>query len=137
MFLGRLMIRRLLTAVSGIAVCLAGADLMAAIRVSPTAVVLDRPEASQQLLVAETLADGRNRDVTRKATYQVSVPAAATVDSAGLVRPLADGKAEIVVRVGTNEARIPLTIRSLGAPQPVSFQYEVIPIFTKARCKCR
>jgi hypothetical protein len=130
-YLGRKIIRRLVTVASSLA--LAG-DLMAAVHVSPGAVSLDRPEGSQQLLVTEALPDGRSRDATRTTTYQVSIPAVASVDSMGLVRPLADGKAEIIVRHGADEARIPLTVQNLKSPKPVSFQYEVIPIFTKARC---
>ena len=126
--------RRLLAVVVWGALCLADSELIGAIRVSPTAVVLNRPEASQQLLVTETLPDGRSLDATRAVIYQISVATAATVDRAGLVRPLADGAAEIIVRRGTDEARIPIIVRSFSTPQPVSFQYDVIPIFTKARC---
>ena len=112
----------------------AGGDLRAAIRVSPSAVVLNRPEGSQQLLVTESLPDGRSRDATRVVGYQISSAAVATVDSAGLIRPLANGTAEIIIRHGTEEARVPISVHKLGAPQPVSFQYDVIPLFTKARC---
>ncbi len=128
------MIRRLFTVVSAVAICLAAGNLIAAIRVSPNAVLLDRPEAAQQILVTETLPDGRNRDATRTTTYQISVPGFATVDSMGLVRPRADGTAEIIVRHGADEARVPLTVQNLKSPQPISFQYEIIPMFTKARC---
>lgn len=131
---GRTDITRLAAIVAGGLLCLAASDLPAAIRVSPMAVVLDRPEASQQLLVTEMLPEGRGRDATRAATYQVSVPTIARVDSSGLVRPLADGKAEIIVTRGTDVARIPITVQKLKQPLPVSFQYEIIPLFTKARC---
>src|SRR5579872_4132492 len=113
---------------------LTASDLVAAIQVSPAAVVLDRPEASQQLLVTVLLPEGRGRDVTRATTYQVSVPTIATVDSSGLVRPLAEGKADIIIRHGPDQARVPLTVQKLKQPLPVSFQYEIIPLFTKARC---
>ena len=126
--------RRLLAVVAWSVFSSVGSDISAAIRVSPAAVVLNRPEASLQLLVTETLPDGRSCDATRAAAYEISAAAVATVDSAGLVRPLADGSAEIIIRHGTDEARMTITVRSLGAPQPVSFQYDVIPIFTKARC---
>src|SRR5665213_3303817 len=115
---------RFVAFVVAVALSVAGADLRAAIRISPSAVVLNRPEGSQQLLVTETLPDGRSRDVTRVAGYQISAAAVATVDSAGLVRPLADGAAEIIIRLGTDEARVPITVHNLGAPQPVSFQYD-------------
>ncbi len=134
MVFGRIHFRRLLAVVGGGILCLMAGELAAAIRVSPTAVLLDRPEASQQILVTETLPEGRSRDATRAVTYEISVGTVARVDSAGLVRPLADGSAEIIIRRGADEARIPITVRNLAAPQPVSFQYEVIPLFTKARC---
>ncbi|HEY2252369.1 MAG TPA: DUF1549 domain-containing protein, partial [Planctomycetaceae bacterium] len=126
--------RRMLAFAAWGGMSLAGSELAAAIRVSPAVVVLNRPEGSQQLLVTEMLPDGRGRDVTRTARYEISAPGAATVDSAGLVRPVVDGTVEIVIQHGTEEAHIPITVRGLGTPPPVSFQYDVIPIFTKARC---
>jgi hypothetical protein len=106
---------------------LAANELSAAIRVSPAAVMLNRPEGSQQLLVTETLPDGRSRDATRAARYEISAASVATVDSAGLVRPLAEGVAEIIIRHGVDEVRVPTTVRGLGMLPPVSFQYDVIP----------
>src|SRR5262249_4607428 len=91
-FWGRKIIRRLVAVAGSVAFGLAAGDLTGAVRVSPGVVSLDRPEASQQLLITETLPDGRSRDATRTTTYQVSIPAVASVDSTGLVRPLADGK---------------------------------------------
>src|SRR5579863_8460330 len=134
MAFGWLIDRRMLAAVAWGVMSLAGRELSADLRVSPVTVVLNRPEGSQQLLVTEVLPDGRNRDATRAARYETSVATVATVDSAGLVRPLADGAAQIIIRHGADEASIPLTVQGLGTPPPVSFQYDVIPIFTKARC---
>jgi hypothetical protein len=130
----RIIDQRFLFAVGYLALCLGANAAEAAIRVRPTEVMLTRPEASQQLLVTETLADGRIRDVTRAARFEVSSPALATVDSAGLARPRADGTAEIIVHLGSETARVPVVVRGLNTPQPVSFQYDIIPIFTKARC---
>ena len=80
--------------------CLAAAPV-----VSPAIVKLDNPEATQQLLV--TL-DGSDR--TRAATYEVANPAIALVDSTGLVSPKAEGKTEIVVKLGTDVLRVPLEV---------------------------
>jgi len=105
-----------------------------AITVSPGAVDLDSPEASQQLLVSAPEPGGRVLDVTRQVAYEVADPAIARIGNDGLVRPLAEGQTEIVIRQGELVLRVPVTVRGLQQPTPVSFQHEVIPILTKARC---
>jgi len=103
------------------------------LRVSPAAVRLDSPEASQQLLTSVSAPNGR-LDVTREARYVVADPKVAAVDADGLVRPLAEGRTEIRVRRGAAELRVPLQVQGLKAPAPISFENQVIPILTKAGC---
>lgn len=97
--------------------------------VTPPAVRLDSPEASQQLLV--TTPGG---DATRSAAYEVADPTVAAVDATGLVTPLAEGRTEVRVKVGTRMARAPVEVAGLKSPRPVSFEQEVVPILTKASC---
>jgi hypothetical protein len=85
------------------------APVTAAIQVTPSAVVLDNPEACQQLLV--TLANG---DGTRTARYEVKNPAIAGVDSSGLVTPKSEGQTEILIRIGQETARVQVEVR--GSP---------------------
>jgi Protein of unknown function (DUF1553)/Protein of unknown function (DUF1549) len=108
--------------------------LPAAIRGIPAEVHLDRPEATSQLLVLEKLPDGRERDITRAVRYEITPAPLAGIDGPGLVRPLADGTGQIIIRHGTEELRIPVTVQGYQHPQPVSFQYDLMPIVTKARC---
>lgn len=102
--------------------------------VSPTSVVLDRPESSQQLLVSVTHADRITMDVSREATYEIARPEIATIEPTGLVHPLRDGQTEIIIRHREQEIRLPLEVRQLGHPAPVSFHNEIMPLLTKARC---
>jgi hypothetical protein len=102
--------------------------------VIPQKVVLGSPEASQQLLVNDVGTDGRTRDVTRKVQYTVVPPAIAFVDDRGLVRPLAVGKAELVITEGTRKSTVPVEVSGLEHPHPVSYRNEIVPIMTKARC---
>ena len=104
------------------------------IRVRPETVLLDRPEACQQLLITETLPDGRKQDVTRTAVIAITPAGVVVADSQGLLRPVADGRAEAVVRLGASEVRVPVDVRGFQSPRPVSFSCEIIPILTKARC---
>ena len=107
----------------------ASADL----RVTPNAVRIDRPEDSQQLLVSD-VQGAATRDVTRAVQYEVKPPLIVRVDSDGLVHPLAEGTTQLVVRAAGAEIVVPITIAGLNQPTPVSFQHEVQPILTKARC---
>ena len=109
----------------------AAAPARANVRVSPATVVLDSPEASQQLLVTIDAA-GQPQDGTRSAAYEVADATIATVDSVGMVTPRAEGKTEIRVRHGSDLIRVPVEVTGLSQPRPISFEQEIIPILTKA-----
>ena len=82
----------------------------AAVQVSPPSVTLDRPEATQQLLVSQVTAGQGNLDLTQKATYSVANPQIAAVDEEGLVRPLSEGQTEIVIRHEGVELKVPVQV---------------------------
>ena len=112
----------------------AGSSSLAAVRVSPANVALEGPESSQQLLVFAELADGRARDLTHAVSYEAVPPDIVSVDSDGLVLPLAEGKAEIVVRSADAVVRAPVEVQGLSHPRPIVFDQQVIPTLTKAGC---
>ena len=105
----------------------------AQLSVSPVSVQLDRPEASQQLLVTNRIGE-LVRDVSREVTYEVRPPAVVVISVDGLIHPVSEGSSRIVVRLGTVELDVPVTVTGLRQPAPVSFIHEVQPILTKARC---
>ena len=105
----------------------------AEIRVSPAAVKLDRPEASQQLLITDVNGE-KQRDATREAKFEVKPPVVVRVDADGLMEPLEEGTTTVVVKVGAAQVEIPVTVTGLKAPPPVSFEHEIQPILTKNRC---
>jgi hypothetical protein len=102
----------------------------ATLQLSPPAIVLDNPEATQQLLVRSA----GSADLTRVATYEVLDAKIASVDATGLVQPKAEGRTAVVVRHGGQQARVPVEVSGLKGPAPVSFENEVMPILTKAGC---
>lgn len=112
---------------------LMGSWASAEVRVSPASVSLASPEDSQQLLVTESQGDSQ-RDMTRGVRYVVANPAVVRVDTDGLVHPLADGATTISIFAGTTELKAPVTVSGLATPRPVSFEHEITPILTKARC---
>lgn len=108
-------------------------QLHAEVRVRPERVELSRPEGSQQLLVTET-AEGRERDLTRSAQFVIPEPALVRVDNEGLVHPLAEGETTLTVLAGGSELRVSVRVSGLKNPAPVSFEHEIVPILSKARC---
>lgn len=105
----------------------------AELRVSPNAVRLDRPEDSLQLLVTD-VAGAVSRDLTRGVQYEVKTPQVVRIDADGLIHPLMEGSTQLVVRAGTMELVVPVTVAGLNQPTPVSFHHEIQPILTKSRC---
>ena len=110
-----------------------GSSSEAEVTVRPTAIVLDLPEASQQILVTERIGD-LVRDVTREAEFIAPPDGFVSIRADGLVRPTREGAAQIIVKHGGSEIVIPLQVTGLQQPEPVSFEHEVQPILTKARC---
>jgi hypothetical protein len=112
----------------------AAAPAWAGIQASPGSIVLDSPEATEQLLVLAPKGPNRSLDLTRTARYVSSNPAVAAVTPAGVVEPRGEGRAEIRIRHAKYVATVPVEVKGLKRPVPVSFEQEVIPILTKAGC---
>jgi len=110
---------------------IACSPVRAQLHVTPATVVLDNPEATQQVLVR---ASKLTADLTRSATYAILEPKIAVVDTAGLVQPLADGKTTLVIRHGPDETRIAVEVTGLKTPPLVSFESQIMPILSRAGC---
>lgn len=109
-------------------------DLRAELQVRPVRVVLDRPEASQQILVTETLSDRRRVDRTRDVSFKIQNPDVVEINDRGLLQPLNEGGTDVLIRVQGEELRISIEVRGLTHPLPISFPHEIIPILSKTGC---
>ena len=113
----------------------AGGPVFAAgLIVSPQSVVLESPESSQQLIASIDTEKGVRRDVTREVEYRVADSSIVTVEKGGLLRPKAEGRTEVTVIWFGQITKVPVEVRKLKQPDPVSFRNEVTPILTKAGC---
>ncbi|HTI49481.1 MAG TPA: DUF1549 and DUF1553 domain-containing protein, partial [Planctomycetaceae bacterium] len=104
------------------------------LRVLPAKILLGRPEASQQVLVIGQHADGRSADLTREVTIRIADPRIASIDRRGVVLPVGEGRTEIVIERESETLRVPVEVTGLRQPTPISFEHEIVPILTKARC---
>ena len=102
-------------------VVIAKTDVAAELIVSPAKIVLDSPEASQQLIVSVVTETGR-RDVTGDVQLTVADKAVAAVPGGALVRPRSEGQTQIAVILGDEVVRVPVEVVKQRNPDPVSFR---------------
>ncbi len=101
---------------------------------SPAEVVLRGRWDRHQLVLTGRDDQGREHDLTRRATWSVLDPAVASVAPGGAVAPLRDGHTTVVARLGRREARAAVRVEGVGGDRPVSLRLEVIPVLTRAGC---
>lgn len=104
------------------------------VTIEPGDALLAGRRATRQLIVTGVYADGSRRDLTRVLEWVSLDPAVATVSPHGRVVPKGNGKATVVARLGSIEARTTVEVRGTDRPTPVSFRNDVIPAFSQASC---
>ncbi len=92
-------------------------------------------ESRRQMLVTATMSDGKEVDYTRAVSYKVSPSSILTVDKAGSLQPLRNGRAVVTVRSPEGiTAKLEATIAGVGSEKSVNFANQIVPIFTKTGC---
>jgi Protein of unknown function (DUF1549) len=112
---------------------LLGAEDVETLRIAPSSVRVDGPEASEQLLVWGNLG-GREWDRTTEVVYTSYPEGIVLVSALGQVTPLRDGHADITVQHGVKTSKIPVDVSGVTSPVPVSFRRDIVPILSKAGC---
>jgi hypothetical protein len=101
----------------------------------PARIDLTGPRDEQRIGVVGEYADGRTWELTRTAASFTSAnPKIATVDAAGVVRPVSDGETTIEVHASTMKQTIAVKVTKANADILVSFSREIVPILTRAGC---
>ena len=85
-----------------------------------------------QLVVTGSQA-GNAVDVTRDCDYEV-IGNQVTVSESGLVRAIADGQATLSIRWGKLVTQMKVTVVDIQQHQPVSFDYDVLPVLAQTGC---
>ena len=78
----------------------------------------------------------RTVDLTHDSTtrYESLDPRVVGVDRDGLVTPLGDGEATIVVHAGSRTAKVKVIVDDFANKRPIHFAGEVVPILSKLGC---
>lgn len=106
-------------------------DSVVAIRVLPSALVLDDASDQPRVLVLATTQSGTHFDVTKEASFAT---AGLAVVEGGLVRATRTGKGTLRAQFGGHTGQIDLTCSSVGLERKVSFVRDVLPTLTRAGC---
>ena len=112
----------------------AASSKLASIELLPAQTTLNWADASQQLVVIGTVADGRRIDLTSEAEFVVSSGAVGRVDSSALFHPLSDGETEIKAAARGHEATARFRVRRSADKRPLSFARDIGGILTKRGC---
>lgn len=103
------------------------------IEVLPAKFALQTPRRQMHLVVSGFYGSDRVQDLTRSAEFSSTNPAVAKVVG-GVVYPVANGRAEIVARVGELTQKVPVEVSGQETSEAVSFQYGTLPALSKQGC---
>ena len=87
----------------------------------------------QNVIVVATRADGVTADVTAEAEITPADDAIAVLDGR-TVRPKADGITQLVAKFAGLEAAVSVAAAKAAEERPVSYMFDVMPVFTRAGC---
>jgi len=106
---------------------------LASLEVLPKEIRLSNRFAYIQLLVTGKLTSGETIDATRMVETSLSAEIA-EVSRSGLLRPKADGKGTLVIRLAGQTASVPVTVLGLHTPVRVDFAHDVAPVLSRLGC---
>ncbi len=102
--------------------------------VEPSTIDLRGRASAQRIVVTRATETDRRIDVTASAELRTSPPGLVSISPGGVVRARRDGSGTMRVRVGDDEAEIPLTVANAAVDPPLTFEGDVQPIFTRRGC---
>jgi hypothetical protein len=105
----------------------------ASIVAEPTRIELVGTNASKQVIITGRYSDGSLRDLTPFAQIDVLPPELAVVE-AGLFQPRKPGTGIVAISAGGSQLKIPIVVRDLDKPIPVSFRHDVIAALNVGGC---
>ena len=104
-----------------------------ALALLPEECVLSTPVRTQTLLVQRRAGGEFRQQVTQKVVWSSSNPEVATV-AGGVVKPVADGEAQITASVGEMTATSRVVVKGINQPVALSFRSDVEPMLAKLGC---
>ena len=103
------------------------------IHIYPPDIQLEYSNDRQRFIVVATLTDGVTEDVTDKANVKLSNPKLVRLEQ-NTLHPVADGELQLEIEHAGRKATAPVKVVKATESRPVSFEMDVMPVFTRAGC---
>jgi len=105
-----------------------------AIQVQPQSVILTGPHDMRQLIVTGHYADGSVRDLTSFVEILAEANDGFTITEEGTLFPLKNCATLLIVKAGKFQTRVPVTVRGMENPRPISFRNELMAALNVGGC---
>ncbi|MEJ6560491.1 MAG: PSD1 and planctomycete cytochrome C domain-containing protein [Akkermansiaceae bacterium] len=106
---------------------------LASIAVYPSSVTLETKRDSHRLIALATAKDATTRDVTASAKFTVKDPSLVKIEGTTLT-PLKDGSTSVTIDFRGQSVEVPVTVKGAVEDRKISFQQDVVPVFTASGC---
>ena len=106
---------------------------LAKIEVFPSRVSLETASDFHRLVILATSKDAITRDVSASVKLTLAHPELATIEGTTL-RPVADGETSLRIDFRGKTLAIPVSVKDAQRERTVSFQQDIVPIFTAGGC---
>jgi len=106
---------------------------LASIAVYPTSVTLETKRDFHKLIILATDKNAVTRDVTASVKLALADAALARLEDTTLF-PLRDGQTSVKITFRGKELTVPLTVKGAQEDRRISFQQDVVPVFTASGC---
>ena len=103
------------------------------IAVYPSSVSLETNRDFHRLIILATDKNAVTRDVTASAKLTIADPAIARLDQTTLF-PLVDGQTSVNIVFRGMELTVPVTVKDAKQERRISFQQDIVPVFTASGC---
>ncbi len=110
---------------------------VAQLKVYPTEITLFSALDRQSIVVQRTRPDGITEDLSAVCSVRIATAEGQPVNAKfenGLVLPVADGETKLIVEHEMQQVEIPIKISGAANVPVVSFQNDVMPVFSKTGC---
>ncbi len=106
---------------------------LTALAILPPQITLDNQRDVQRIVVLGTYDGGESLDLTPVAALALGDPGIAQYKD-GRLYPSRDGATQLRAVIGDKSAAAAVVVKNAGAPRPISFRKDVMPVFMKAGC---
>ncbi|MDB4692144.1 PSD1 and planctomycete cytochrome C domain-containing protein [Akkermansiaceae bacterium] len=106
---------------------------LASIAVYPSSVTLETKRDSHRLIALATAKDATTRDVTTSAKFTIKDPSLVKIEGTTLT-PLKDGSTSVTIDFRGQSVEVPVTVKGAVEDRKISFQQDVVPVFTASGC---